>query len=107
LQALASLLRRDGHQIVTATTIATALEAARANKIDLVMSDIGLPDGSGIELMEELRSTYGLRGIALSGYGTEKDIASTHFAGFVMHLVKPVPAAELRRAIDSLAPAII
>jgi PAS domain S-box-containing protein len=104
LQALVSILRRDGHHVVTATTIAAALAAASANQLDLVISDVGLPDGSGIEMMEELRSRYKLRGIALSGYGTEADIARAHLAGFVTHLVKPVTAAELRRAILSLAP---
>jgi CheY-like chemotaxis protein len=49
--------------------------------------------------MEELHDTYGLRGIALSGYGTEEDIARSLKAGFISHLVKPVSFAELRRAV--------
>ena len=103
LQTLSRLLQRDGHRVVTATTVAEALDAAAGNPFDLVISDLGLPDGSGTELMEELRDTYGLRGIALSGYGTEEDTARSREAGFATHLVKPVAIADLRRAIISLA----
>ncbi len=99
LQTLGVVLRRDGHHVITATNIAEALGAAAANKFDLVISDLGLPDGLGTELMKTLRATYGLRGIALSGYGMEADVARSHEAGFTVHLVKPVPLAELRRSI--------
>jgi len=103
LQAISALLRRDGHQVVPAATIAAALAAAAAHKIDLVISDVGLPDGPGTELMKELRARYGLSGIALTGYGSDEDIASTRAAGFVTHLVKPILASELRGAIAALA----
>ncbi len=99
LQTLFRLLQRNGHRIVTASTVAEALAAAALDTFDLVVSDLGLPDGTGCELMEKLRDTYGLRGVALSGYGTEEDIARSRDAGFVTHLVKPVPIAELRRVI--------
>jgi len=101
-QTLSRLLQRDGHRVVTAVTIAGALAAAAGNRFDLVISDLGLPDGSGNELMEKLRDTHALRGIALSGYGTEEDIVLSRAAGFLIHLVKPISMAELRRAIASL-----
>ena len=101
LQALSRILQRDGHRVVTATTIGEALAAAVADKFDLVISDLGLPDGTGTELMEQLRAKYGLRGIALTGYGMEEDIARTRDAGFITHLIKPVSIAELRRVIAS------
>jgi len=104
LQTLSHLLKRDGHSVVPATTVASALKAATLQSFDLVISDLGLPDGTGLELMEKLRSSHGLRGIALSGYGTETDIANSHAAGFVAHLVKPVSLAEIRRALASFAP---
>lgn len=103
LEALVRLLRRDGHFIVTAGSVKVALAAAAVNKFDLVISDLGLPDGTGTELMEKLRVTYGLRGIALSGYGMEEDLARSLGAGFITHLVKPVAIAELRRVLSSLS----
>ncbi len=105
LQTISRLLRRDGHHVVTATTMAAALAAAAADPFDLVISDLGLPDGSGTELMEKLRDEYGLQGIALSGYGMEEDLIRSRAAGFFMHLVKPVSMAELRRVIADLPPA--
>lgn len=103
LKTLSYLLRRDGHSVTTSTTIVQALAAAAADKFDVVISDLGLPDGTGTELMQELASKYGLRGIALTGYGTAADIAQAHDSGFVMHLVKPISVAELRRALARLA----
>jgi signal transduction histidine kinase len=102
LETLAYQLRRDGHHVVTAPTMAAALAAAGADKFDLVISDLGLPDGTGNELMEKLRADYGLRGIALSGYGMEEDLVRSRAAGFVSHLVKPVRIADLRTALAGL-----
>jgi PAS domain S-box-containing protein len=104
LQSLLLLLRSRGHQVVPAATVGAALAAAAAQPFDLVISDLGLPDGTGTELMEKLRELYGLRGVALSGYGMEEDLARTRKAGFVAHLVKPVHFAELHRIITSLPP---
>ena len=101
LRALSHLLRKDGHAVSTATTVAEALVVAASHKFDLVISDLGLPDGSGLELMENLRLLYGLRGITLTGYGAKEDIARSSGAGFVTHLVKPVSIAALRGAIAS------
>ncbi len=87
-------------------TVAAALELADREKFDLVISDLGLPDGTGTELMAQLHERHGLRGIALSGYGMEQDMERTRGAGFIMHLVKPVDFQQLRRALESLpAPA--
>jgi signal transduction histidine kinase len=102
LEAVTYLLQRDGHHVVAAATAAAALAAAAVETFDYVISDIGLPDRSGIELMRELRSTYRLRGVALTGYGMEDDLIRARDAGFTHHLVKPVSVAELRRVIASL-----
>lgn len=102
LQTLTLLLHRDGHKIVPASSVAAAEKAAAENTLDLVVSDLGLPDGSGLSLMAKLRATYGLRGIALSGYGMEEDLTRSREAGFIAHLVKPVAIAELRRILASL-----
>ena len=98
------MLERDGHSVKTAGDVAAALAVARAHTFDLVISDLGLPDGSGTELMEKLRDTYGLRGIALSGYGMEDDLLRSRAAGFLAHLVKPTSLAEIRRAIVAFKP---
>ena len=64
-----------------------------------MLSDLGLPDGSGQDLMRELASRYGLRGIALSGYGMEEDIRRSREAGFLRHLTKPVDLQVLEATI--------
>ena len=99
LQVLVRLLTRAGYQVTDAKTVTEARTAAATKPFDLVISDLGLPDGTGIELMKSLRAQYGLKGVALSGYGMEEDIHRSHAAGFVAHLVKPIDVAELRRTI--------
>ena len=64
----------------------------RADDIEPVMSDQGLPDGSGLVLMSELSAKYGLRGIALSGYGMKSDRVENAAAGFSHHFTPPVSA---------------
>ena len=67
-----------------------------------MISDIGLPDRSGYELMQELRSTKSLRGIALSGFGMENDVSRARAAGFSEHLTKPINFERLEEAIHTL-----
>ncbi len=97
--ALASLLRRRGLVVETAGAMAEAREKAACGNFSLLLSDIGLPDGSGYELMRELKNRYGLRGVALTGYGTEADVARSSEAGFLTHVTKPVSAQALDRAL--------
>jgi PAS domain S-box-containing protein len=101
-EVIADLLRSEGHRVVVAGSVAAGLEAAAAGPgIDVVISDLGLPDGSGLDLMRELRDRYGLTGIAFSGYGTDEDRRQSEAAGFASHLTKPVAfdalAGEIRR----------
>ena len=105
-QALADLLRSAGHRVTLAGTIAAALAAAASEVPDLLISDLGLPDGDGDDLMRALAGRHpGLPGIALSGYGMEADVARSREAGFAVHLVKPVALEGLLTAIEQLAPA--
>ena len=101
-QVLSRLLKRAGHAITPVNNSAAAREAAAHQSFDTVISDAGLPDGTGIELMEHLRAAYGLCGIALSGYGMENDVQRSNRAGFAAHLVKPVDINELRGALRRL-----
>jgi PAS domain S-box-containing protein len=103
LQSLTLLLTRAGCQVVPTNTVASALAAANNGTFDLVISDLGLPDGTGIELMEQLRDRHDLRGIVLSGYGMEEDIARSHAAGFVAHLIKPIDFTQLMSTLKSFA----
>ncbi|HEY2713419.1 MAG TPA: ATP-binding protein [Chthoniobacterales bacterium] len=96
------LLERRGYQITLAHTVDQALEKAEAEKFDLLISDIGLPDRSGYELMQELRAKSKLRGIAMSGFGMENDILKARAAGFSEHLTKPINFDRLDEAIRSL-----
>ncbi len=110
--AMAELLRCLGHDVTVAHSVAEGLATAdeiqsRAPSgtagIDLVLSDLGLPDASGLDLMRELAQRYGLRGIALSGYGMEEDLRRSREAGFTRHLTKPVDLESLRAAIQQVA----
>ena len=98
-QALRRLLLTRKIEVVEAGSVAEALEKAETTPVDLVISDLGLPDGTGYDLMKELKSRYGARGIALSGYGTDSDIARSHESGFLAHLTKPVQVQQLDRVI--------
>ena len=99
MQVLTRLLTRAGHHTVAAQSLAEARAAAAKETFDAVISDLGLPDGTGVELMQNLKAAHGLRGIALSGYGTDEDLRRSEAAGFVVHLVKPVDFNDLRRAL--------
>jgi signal transduction histidine kinase len=99
LKVMSRLFRDFGYDVTPAPDVASARTAAQAKQFDLVVSDLGLPDGSGLELMRQLRDRHGLRGIALSGYGQATDIRESLEAGFVEHLVKPVDFARLEAAV--------
>jgi two-component system CheB/CheR fusion protein len=102
-RAMSRLLSRIGHQVRTAGTLRAAVDAARSDPVDLVISDLGLPDGSGHELMKLLRPLGPVRGIALSGFGSEEDIKRSHEAGFDTHLTKPTDFDRLLATIEQLS----
>jgi DNA-binding response OmpR family regulator len=97
------MLERAGYEVTVANTISAAREIAARQQLDLVISDVGLPDGSGLELMRELHEKERLTGIALSGFGTDEDTAASRAAGFAEHLTKPVDWERLRSAIERVA----
>ena len=96
------MLERRGYEITLAHSADQAVEKAHMENFDLIISDIGLPDRSGYELMRELHASKGLRGIALSGFGTEHDVSKAREAGFSKHLTKPINFERLEEAIRSL-----
>lgn len=97
-KVLQRLMKLWGWQVVWASSAQEALDLAAKHRVQLVISDLGLPDGSGHELMRRLRDTYGLSGIAVSGYGMEEDVQKSLASGFIRHLTKPVNFAELKAA---------
>jgi len=96
------MLERRGYRVTVAHSADQAVEKTRHEEFDLVISDIGLPDRSGYELMRELSATKGLRGIALSGFGMENDVSRARAAGFSEHLTKPINFDRLEESIQSL-----
>ena len=101
-RVLSLLLRQMNHQVTAAPTVADALRQAEKSQFDLLISDLGLPDGTGLDLMRQLREKYRITGIALSGYGMDQDIADSREAGFVEHLIKPVDLPRLKSVIESV-----
>ncbi|PYL22616.1 MAG: hypothetical protein DMF44_10390 [Verrucomicrobia bacterium] len=96
------MLERRGYQITVAHSAEQAVEKVRTQEFDLLISDIGLPDRSGYELMRELRLNKRLPGIALSGFGSEQDVNQAREAGFAEHLTKPINFERLEKTIQSL-----
>jgi signal transduction histidine kinase len=100
--ALTQLLDRQGYVVRTANTVATALDAVAERAFDVLICDIGLPDGTGFELIETVRKKATTPAIALSGFGMEEDVAQSHLSGFDAHLTKPVNFQNLEAAIRKL-----
>jgi len=96
------VLRHEGYAVEIAHSVAQALAAAIAVDVDMLVSDLGLPDGSGLDLMRMLKARKPIQGIALTGYGRGEDVADTREAGFERHLTKPVDVDTLIAAIESL-----
>jgi CheY-like chemotaxis protein len=101
-RAMQRILNRSGYSVKIAASAESALSLLAHERYDLLISDIGLPDATGYDLMKQVRQTYGIAGIALSGYGMESDIQRSHAAGFVQHLVKPVTPKRLQESIRSV-----
>jgi signal transduction histidine kinase/ActR/RegA family two-component response regulator len=98
--ALERLLKLRGHTVTAAHNMRAALAVAGVNdSFDLLISDVGLPDGNGMDLLRVLRSRRPIRGIAISGFGMDADIGKSLEAGFAEHLVKPVKLEKLEAAI--------
>jgi PAS domain S-box-containing protein len=103
-RTLSRLLTHFGHDVVTADNVERAMDIIGSNNIDVVLCDIGLPDGSGYEVAAQARANGGIKAIALTGFGTEKDVRRSKEAGFDFHLVKPVNFHELQTVLDQVAP---
>lgn len=93
------------HAVLSATTAARALELARAEPVDVVIADIGLPDQTGWDVVREIRKMRPeVHAIALTGVDYAEDPHRFSEAGFDMHLSKPVELSKIRSALQTLCP---
>ena len=76
------------------------MEIMGSDNIDVVLCDIGLPDGSGYEVAAHARTKGDVKAIALTGFGTEQDVQRSKDAGFNFHLVKPINFQELQGVLS-------
>ena len=102
-QIMARLLQRAGHEVEVAYSVASAKGIFDRRDFDLVISDLGLPDGNGLDLFRYMNERQPVEGIALSGYGMQDDIQASLAAGFREHVVKPVDWPKLEAIVDHAA----
>jgi len=100
--AMSRLLLARGHEVDLANSVRSALAVIDEKEFDLMLCDLGLPDGSGIEVVKYLRTAHTTPAIALSGFGMEEDLARCLDAGFDLHLTKPVNVRQLEWGIGKL-----
>jgi signal transduction histidine kinase/ActR/RegA family two-component response regulator len=105
-KVMAKLLDRAGYKVAVAHSVADALRVTESDGFDLLISDLGLPDGSGTDVVAGFRRRHGsgtaehpVGAIALTGFGTDDDVQRTRTAGFDEHLTKPVSFALLQSTI--------
>jgi DNA-binding response OmpR family regulator len=100
--SLQKLLAARNFEVRTAATVEDAWALVADSEFDVLISDIGLPDGDGFLLMHELKDRFGISGIALTGFDLEDDFKLSKEAGFSVHLTKPVDVSVLDEALASL-----
>jgi CheY-like chemotaxis protein len=103
LEAVCFYLRYTGHEVLGARSKQEAVQAVRQASCDVLISDIGLSDGNGWELIVELGDRRPRYAIAMSGFGTRADLERSVKAGFQRHLVKPVSLDKLAEVLAEAA----
>jgi PAS domain S-box-containing protein len=101
LRTMKRLLEKMGYQVMPAGSAAAALKVLASEPVDVLVSDIGLPDATGHELMRKVRATHDVPGIAVSGFGMDADLKNSREAGFTTHITKPIDLKQLDVAIRS------
>jgi DNA-binding response OmpR family regulator len=99
-------LEHFGHEVRAAGDMATALKELPESNCDVLISDIGLPDGDGWQLMERMKGTKPAFSIAMSGYGSVEDLCRSRSAGYDHHLVKPFLPSELIALLQQAGEAV-
>jgi two-component system, sensor histidine kinase and response regulator len=101
LRVMKQLLRLSNHEIRTAQSVDEAVKCADAWEFDLLLSDIGLADGTGWDLLTKLRARRPVKAIAVSGFASEEDVQRSKAAGFTEHLTKPIKPEALDTVIQA------
>src|SRR5438552_14127668 len=101
-RTLSRLLTHFGHEVLAADSIQSARKIVDSGNVEVLLCDIGLPDGTGYELVSQAKSKQPLKAVALTGFGSEEDIRRSKEAGFDFHLVKPVDLHELQTILDQV-----
>ena len=105
LLLLSTIFRREGATVTTASSAAEALSLAVTNRPHLIISDIGMPDVDGFQLLEQLRLLPGLRAvpaIAVSGYASEEDRERALAVGYLSLVAKPIDVDVLFNLIHDV-----
>lgn len=102
-RAFAAILRSWGHEVAASDSAASGLDFLQDNDVDVILSDIGLPDQNGYDFIAEVRRHNSeVTAIAVSAYFTAADQQRAHDAGFDMHFSKPVDLLSLRLALTRI-----
>jgi PAS domain S-box-containing protein len=101
-RALVRLLESRGYEVASVATVASALQAVDHEEFELVLCDLGLPDGTGLDFIEKLRQKRDTPAVALTGFGMQQDVERAQQAGFDAHLTKPVNIQKLEATIWKL-----
>jgi CheY-like chemotaxis protein len=94
------LIRSLGHEVTTVGRVDDALAATQSQTFDLIVSDVGLPDGTGLDFIKAFREHSDAPAVALTGFGTDEDVRRCLSAGFTSHLTKPVNFGQLETMIE-------
>lgn len=103
MRIMAKLLRRLGYTVIPASTVKEALRLDQQESFDMLICDIGLPDGSGLDVVREMKRRHAIKAIAVSGFGQPEDLSRSREAGFVDHLVKPLNFQKLETLLTQLS----
>jgi PAS domain S-box-containing protein len=101
-RTLSRLLTHFGHEVLAADNIQSAIKIVDSGNVDVLLCDIGLPDGSGYEVIAQAKRKQPIKAVAITGFGTEEDIRRSKDAGFDFHLVKPIDLHELQTVLDQV-----
>jgi PAS domain S-box-containing protein len=100
--ALSRLLTHFGHQTSVANNIQSALDMIATHRFDVVLCDIGLPDGTGYDIVSQARQKGPIKAVAITGFGADEDIRRSKKAGFDFHLIKPIDVDELQGVLSQV-----